>query len=57
MIRQNAEQRLGNFERELEQKLEAEKLSLGGSYERMRRTVEESEKERYEFELEKFKNE
>ena len=26
MIRQNAEQRLANFERELDQKLEAEKL-------------------------------
>ena len=37
--------------------METEKLSVAGSYERMRRTVEESEKERYEFELEKFKNE
>ena len=57
MIRANAEQRLANFEKELDHKLEAEKLALAGSYERIRRTVEESEKERYEFELEKFKNE
>ena len=57
MIRSNAEQRLTNFERELDQKLEAEKLTLAGSYERIRRTIEESERERYEFELEKFKNE
>ena len=57
MIRQNAETRLTNFERELDQKLEAEKLQLAGSYERIRKTVEESERERYDFELEKFKNE
>ena len=45
MIRSNAEQRLTNFERELDQKLEAEKLTLAGSYERIRRTIEESERE------------
>ena len=57
IIRQNADTRLTNFERELDQKLEAEKLQLAGSYERIRKTVEESERERYDFELEKFKNE
>jgi len=41
----------------LEQKLEAEKLSIASSYERIRKTVEDGERERYEFELEKFKNE
>ena len=56
-IRTNAEQRMANFERELDQKLEAEKLTLAGSYERIRKTVEDGERERYEFELEKFKNE
>ena len=37
--------------------MEAEKLQLAGSYERIRKTVEEGERERYEFEIEKFKNE
>ena len=37
--------------------MEAEKLVITNSYERIRKTVEDSERERYEFELEKFKNE
>ena len=57
MINSNAQQRLLNFERELEQKMEAEKLTIASTYERQRKTVEEGERERYEFELEKFKNE
>ena len=36
MIQQNTEQRIKNYERELEQKLEAEKLALATSYERIR---------------------
>jgi len=41
----------------LEQKLEQEKRSLVQSYERIRRTVEESEQERFDFEIEKFRKE
>ena len=37
--------------------MEAEKLGLVASYERIRRQVEESERDRYEFEIEKFRNE
>jgi len=37
--------------------MEAEKLTIESSYERIRKTVEDSERERFEFELEKFKNE
>lgn len=51
------EQRIRDYERDLEQKLENEKRSLVASYERIRRTVEESEQERFDFELEKFRNE
>ena len=36
-IQSNTEQRIKNYERELEQKLEAEKLALVASYERIRR--------------------
>lgn len=57
MINSNAQHRLNNFERELQQKMEAEKLQIESSYERIRKTVEDSERERFEFELEKFKNE
>ena len=56
-IQTNTEQRIKNYERELEQKLEAEKLGLVASYERIRRQVEESERDRYDFEIEKFRNE
>ena len=51
------EQLIRDYERELEQKFEHEKRSLVNSYERIRRTVEESEQERFDFELEKFRNE
>lgn len=51
------EQRIRDYERDLEQKFESEKRGLVASYERIRRTIEDSEQERFEFELEKFKNE
>ena len=56
-IQMQSEQNIRNYERELEQKFESEKRSLVASYERIRKTVEESEQERFDFELEKFKNE
>jgi len=49
--------RLSEFERELNQKLESEKASLVQYYDRIRKTVEESEQERFDFEIEKFKKE
>ena len=45
------------YEKELEDKLEREKKVLAESYQRIRKSVEESEKERYEFEIEKFRKE
>lgn len=36
-------------------KLENEKTSLAEYYERIRKTVDESEQERFDFEIEKFK--
>lgn len=56
-IQMQTERRIREYERELEQKFENEKRALVGSYERIRKTVEESEQERFDFELEKFKNE
>jgi len=49
--------KLSEFERELSHKLESEKLSLTQYYDRIRKTVEESEQERFDFEIEKFKKE
>jgi len=51
------EQRIRDYERDLESKFEQEKRQLVASYERIRKTMEESEQERFAFELEKFKNE
>ena len=48
------EQRIRDYERDLEHKFENEKRALVASYERIRRTVEESEQERFEFEIEKY---
>ena len=56
-ITSTTESRIKNYERELEQKLEAEKLALVQSYDRIRRQVEESERDRYDFEIEKLRNE
>lgn len=41
----------------MEEKLEKEKRNLIESYAKIRQSVEDAEKERYEFELEKFKKE
>ena len=42
------------FERELANKFENEKSGLVQYYERIRKTVEDSEQERFDFEIEKF---
>lgn len=39
----------------MEEKFERERKQLAESYGRLRSTLEETEKERYEFELERFK--
>lgn len=41
----------------MEEKLEKEKKNLIESYAKIRQSVESAEKERFEFELEKFKKE
>ena len=41
----------------MESKLEREKKALIESYAKIRKSVEDAEKERYEFEIEKFKKE
>lgn len=41
----------------MEEKFEREKKALVDSYQRIRATVEETEKERFDFELEKFRKE
>jgi len=51
------DEKIREYELDLEQKLEQEKRSLVQSYERIRRTVEESEQERFDFEIEKFRKE
>ena len=43
------------MERELEDKFERERQALIDQYSSIRKTVEETEKERFDFELEKFK--
>ena len=45
------------FEKEMLDKFEREKKALVESYSRIRQTVEETERERYEFELEKYRKE
>lgn len=50
-------QKLVDFERELGNKHDVEKQQLDQYYERLRKTIEESEQERFSFEIEKFKNE
>jgi hypothetical protein len=47
--------KLKDFEKELNLKLENEKSGLAEYYERIRKTVDESEQERFDFEIEKFK--
>lgn len=41
----------------MNEKFEKEKAVLIESYARIRKTIEETEKERYEYEIEKFKKE
>jgi hypothetical protein len=41
----------------MEDKFERERQALVEQYARIRKTVEETERERYEFEIEKFKKE
>ena len=41
----------------MDDKFERERTALVEQYARIRRTVEETEKERYDFEIEKFKKE
>ena len=45
------------YEKDMDEKIEREKKTLIESYARIRKSVEESEKERYDFEIEKFKKE
>lgn len=49
--------KIKDFEKELNQKFDQEKQSLSSHYERIRKTVEDSEQERFDFEIEKFKKE
>lgn len=41
----------------MQNKLDSEKNQLDAYYDRLRKTIEESENERFNFEIEKFKNE
>jgi hypothetical protein len=56
-LQKDSEAILRQTERDLEEKFEREKGALVDQYARIRKTVEETERERYEFELEKFKKE
>ena len=56
-IEEETKSKLQEFERELNHKFDTEKSSLVQYYERIRKTVEDSEQERFDFEVEKFKNE
>ena len=49
--------KIQDYERELNSKFESEKENLKEYYERIRKTVEEAEQERFDFEIEKFKKE
>ena len=49
--------KLAEFERDLASKYDDEKAQLEAYYDRLRKTIEESEQERFNFEIEKFKNE
>ena len=56
-IQQETESKLRDYEREFEVKLDQEKKTLAASYDRIRRSTEQQEQERFEFELEKFRKE
>ena len=56
-LQREAEAQLRRLEQELDAKLEREQAALVESYARIRRAVEETEKERFDFELEKFRKE
>lgn len=53
-VEEDTKQKIQEFDRELSSKFDTEKQSLVQYYERIRKTVEESEQERFDFEIEKF---
>jgi|TARA_B110000285_G_C15070108_1_gene587408 phosphomannomutase len=53
-VEEETKQKLQEFDRDLSSKFDTEKQSLVQYYERIRKTVEESEQERFDFEIEKF---
>ena len=56
-IQMETDNKIRDFERDLEQKFESEKRQLQQNYEKIKHSVEESEKDRFDFEIEKFRAE
>jgi hypothetical protein len=57
LIQKDTDSQLRQYEKEAEEKFERERKALVDSYARIRKTLEETEKERYDFEIEKFRKE